>query len=123
MEEVFDSSLAADYAMTIVLDFIKALNKEDYKKARTFLSDYVIFTGVLTSRNGAANYLQDLERMKIKYAIKKVFMEGSDICLIYDLTISGLSIYACGVYEVVAGKIGAVRMVYDPRQVLDLIPA
>jgi hypothetical protein len=104
----------------IVLAFIKAVNDDDLTTARSFVWDHMIFTGVLSTRNGADNYFEDLGKMQFKYDIKKVFAEGEDVCVLYDFTISGLCLFACGWYQVHGGKISAIQIIYDPRPVLDL---
>ncbi|MHA4811532.1 nuclear transport factor 2 family protein [Flavitalea flava] len=106
-------------AKNIVLSCVDALNKEEFRTARTFASDDMVFEGVLDSRNGADAYFKDMEKMKFKYAIKKAFEEGDDVCLLYDLDMSGLTIFGCGWYHVKNGKINSVKVVFDPRPVLE----
>jgi limonene-1,2-epoxide hydrolase len=101
-----------------VLSFIEALNDSNFDEARTYLDDNMIFQGVLGSRNGADEYIGDMKKMKFKYAIQKVFAEGNDVCLWYDITMSGPEILSCGWYQVEDGKIRLFRVVFDPRSVL-----
>lgn len=56
----------------IVLSFLKALNAEDFIMARNYVSNDFIFEGVLGSRNGSEAYFNDMEKMKLKYDIKKL---------------------------------------------------
>jgi len=56
--------------------------------------------------------------MKLKYKILKAFEDENDVCLLYDLTMSGLTIFGCGWYLVQGGKIKSLRVVFDPRPVL-----
>jgi len=102
----------------VVMSFIKALNNEDFKTARSFVRDDMSFEGVLGSRAGAEAYFKDMERMKIKYNIRKVFIDGGDVCLLYDFTISKVSVFGCGLYHVDNGKINSLRVVFDPRPII-----
>jgi hypothetical protein len=51
-------------ARETVLDFINALNVEDFSTARACLDENMQFLGVLGSREGADNYITDMGRMK-----------------------------------------------------------
>lgn len=102
-----------------VLAFIDALNKEDFKAARSYVQEDLTFIGVLGTRDGAEAYFKDMEKMKLKYEIKKVFEDGNDVCLIYDIDLGGLTVFACGWYQLVDGKISNFRVVFDPRLALE----
>lgn len=106
-------------AEKVVISFVKALNEEDFKTARQYASDDMKFIGVLGSRDGADAYFKDMEKMKLKYDIKKVLTGGDDVCLLYDLQMSGLTIFGCGWYHVREGKVSSLRVVFDPRPVLE----
>ena len=103
----------------VVLSLIDALNNEDFKIERSFVDDKMTFVGVLGSRNGANAYFKDMELMKLKYDLKKVFVEGDDVCLIYDLKMSGVNVTCCGLYEVQDGKIISLKVIFDPRPVIE----
>jgi len=104
----------------IVMSCINALNEEDFKTARKYTTEDFSFVGVLGSRNGAAAYFSDMEKMKLKYNVKKVFVNGDDVCLLYDLTMSGITIFGCGWYHIEGDKINSLRVVFDPRPVLEM---
>ena len=106
-------------AREVVLSCIKAINEEDFREARRYTSEGMTFEGVLGSRFGADAYFHDMERMKLKYDIQKVFSEGDDVCLLYNLQISGKTIYGCGLYEVRNGRITSLKVVFDPRPLLE----
>jgi ketosteroid isomerase-like protein len=109
----------ANNAKEIVLSCINALNNEDFKAARNYASDDMTFVGVLGTRNGAEAYFRDMEHMKLKYDLKKAFVEGDDVCLLYDLNMSGVTLFSCGWYHVKDGKIDSLKVVLDPRPVLE----
>ena len=106
-------------AKELVLAFVQALNEEDYTAARDCLDDDMSFVGVLGTRDGAASYIQDMERIKLKYDIKKIFVDGNDVCLWYDIQMSGVEVLTSGWYHVVDGKIRSLKVVFDPRPVLE----
>ena len=107
-------------AKEIVMSCVKALNEEDFKTARKYTTEDFSFVGVLGSRNGAAAYFNDMEKMKLKYDVKKVFVNGDDVCLLYDLTMSGITLFGCGWYHIKGDKINSLKVVFDPRPVLEL---
>ena len=112
-------AVAAVNVKEFVLSFIKALNREDFKAARTYVSDDMKFVGVLGSRDSADAYFKDMERMKLKYHIKKVFADGNDVCLLYDLDMQGRTIFGCGWYHLEFDKINSLLVVFDPRPLLE----
>lgn len=112
------NTAAVSSAREVVLSCVKAINEQDFKIARTFVSDDMQFIGVLGSRNGAQAYFDDMEKMKLKYDIKKVFADGEDVCLFYDLQISGKTISGCGWYHVEDEKITSLKVIFDPRPLL-----
>lgn len=103
----------------IVLTFLNALNNEDFEKARQCLSDNMTFDGVLGHRDGAEVYIGDMKKMKFKYNIKKAFEDENDVCIFYDIDMSGKIIFTCGWYIVTNGKIDSIKVVFDPRPILE----
>jgi hypothetical protein len=106
-------------AREIVLSCVDALNREDFKAAREYLSDDLSFEGVLGCRKGADAYLMDMKRTRLHYDVKKAFAEGDDVCLLYDLEISGRTLFVCGWYQVKLGKIRSLKVIFDPRPLLE----
>jgi hypothetical protein len=102
----------------IVLSCIKAINEEDFNAARGFVSDDMTFEGVLGTREGKDSYFYDMERMKLKYEVKKIFSDHNDVCVLYDLSISGVTVFTCGWYHLTGDKIDSLRVVFDPRPIL-----
>lgn len=108
-------------AKGIVLAFIDAMNDRNYDQARSYVNDNMTFMGVLGARNGADAYFDDMQRMKFRYDIKKVFTDDNSVCLLYDIDMSGTKIFTCGWYTLVNGKISSLRVVFDPRPVLEAV--
>jgi limonene-1,2-epoxide hydrolase len=103
----------------MVLDFIQAMNAEDFDAAREFASDDLKFIGVMGSREGADAYFNDMKKMKFKYEVKKAFADDDDVCLFYDIDMGGITVFSCGWYHIQDGKIDTIRVLFDPRPVLE----
>jgi SnoaL-like domain len=117
IEEV-KTAMSMKDAKEVVMSCVDAINKEDFKKARQYVAEDMSFVGVLGSRQGADSYFHDMERMRLKYDVKKVFVDGNDVCLFYDLTMSEKTILVCAWYEVQGGKIRSLKVAFDPRPLL-----
>jgi hypothetical protein len=102
----------------VVLSFIQALNNDNFAAARSCLNDNLRFEGVLGARDGAGAYMADMEKMKFKYDIKKVFTDDHDVCLWYDIDMGGKTVLCAGWYKVQHGKIEHFQVLFDPRPVL-----
>ncbi|MGM9475732.1 nuclear transport factor 2 family protein [Pedobacter sp. GSP4] len=113
-----ENLLLAHNTKVVVLDFIKALNAEDFDLARQQLHDDMTFKGVMGERHGAETYIGDMEKMKFKYDIKKVFVDGEEVSLWYDIKMGQKTIFAAGWYKVEAEKIKSFQVIFDPRPIL-----
>ncbi|MDP4151791.1 MAG: nuclear transport factor 2 family protein [Bacteroidota bacterium] len=110
--------MAQPLAGDTVLSFIKALNAEDFKMARSFVHPDLTFIGVLGTRHGADAYFADMEKMKLKYEIEKTVADETDACLWYAIQMGGKKITACGWYHLENGKIAEFKVLFDPRPLL-----
>lgn len=119
MSATHPTAVAEKNAKEVVLSFVQALNDKDYSTARSYAHEDISFEGVLGSRSGAESYFNDMEKMQLTYDIQKAFQDGNDVCLLYDLHISGITLFGCGWYVVEDGKIRSLRVVFDPRPVLE----
>ena len=102
----------------LVLAYLQALNDENFDLARRYVSDDMEFTGALASRQGADAVFADLGRMRLKYDIRKVFVDANDVGVFYDVTLSGVTVFTCGWYKLEDGQIRSLKVVFDPRPVL-----
>jgi hypothetical protein len=111
------------HAMTVtgdfVLDFIQAMNAEDFDAAREFVSDDLKFIGVLGSRDDAEAYFGDMKKMKFKYEVRKAIADDDDVCLFYDINMGKVTTFSCGWYHIRNGKIDTIRVLFDPRPLLE----
>ena len=102
-----------------VLSFIAFLNEEDFSSAKELASDDLYFDGVLAKRDGKTAYFNDMEKMKMKYDVVKVFVDGNDVCLLSNVTSGGTSMFTCSWYQLKDGKISSLKVVFDPRPALE----
>ena len=109
-------------ARDAVMSFINALNAQDYETARKYTQDDMQFVGVLGERDGAEAYFKDMKKMRLQYEIRKIFVDEDDVCLLYDIDMSGKKIFTCGWYHVEEGKINSIHVIFDPRPVLESFP-
>ena len=106
----------------IVLEFLEALNRKDFKSARNYVSDNVSYIAPLNSFNGVEPYFKYVEHLNLpKLDIKKVFTEGShDVSVLWEVNYSTppapLSVSAW--YQVHDGKISSMKLIFDPRPYL-----
>ncbi len=68
----------------VVLGLGKALNDENYEAARRYVSDDMKYLGPFGSRDGAEAYLHEIERLRLKFDIQKIFADNKDVCVLYD---------------------------------------
>ena len=92
----------------------------DFSTARKFLHDNLSFHGSIDSFDKPEPYLQALEKLhKVveRVDMKKMFIDGNDVCLLYDLvtkTPAGTA-FVCEWYKVKGEKIAEIRTVFDAR--------
>ena len=59
-------------------------------------------------------FLKMIEQQRGKYDIKKVFVDGSDVCLLYDFVTPKVTTFFCSWYQVKDGRISSIQTVFDP---------
>jgi ketosteroid isomerase-like protein len=105
---------------TVADRFFKAWTTGDFDTARSLLHDDVSFSGPIDRFDNADAYLGALRGLSqiVKGAEEqKVFVDGDDVCVIYDLvtnTPAGTAPTAEW-YHLRDGKISAVRVYFDAR--------
>jgi hypothetical protein len=112
-------------AKEIVMEYIEALGRKDFKTARSYISNNISVVGPgpvgLQSFNRAEPFIKYLEHANLpKLDIKKEFADSNDVCLLYEMTYREppLTTFICGWFHVGDddGKISSLRFVLDPRQ-------
>jgi len=88
----------------IVERYFTALYAGDLETARQYLADNVSFRGPAASFSGADTYLkatQHAVRALKRVDKRKVFVDGSDVCILFDLHIDGRRIRHVGAFDCV----------------------
>jgi hypothetical protein len=107
-------------AATIVQSFKQALQKGDVAAARALLRDDLAFRGPIEAFDQPEPYLQALSKLHPiveRVDVKKMFVDGNDVCLLYDLvtkTPAGTAFVAEWI-QVSGDKIASIRTVFDAR--------
>lgn len=102
------------------MGFQAAMAKDDWAGARKFLADRFSFTGPFESLSRAEDYLQSLQKLHPiveRVDLHKMFVDGDDVGLFYDLvtnTPAGTA-FIGEWHHVSNGKIDRVRVVFDAR--------
>jgi len=102
-------------AKEIVMSYVKALDSQDYKVARDLLADNVRVKG--PSGEGfrsATEFIEMLQKQRGKYDLKKTFVDGDDVCLLYDFVTPRVRAFFCSWYQVKDGRIASIQTVFDP---------
>jgi len=107
-------------AATIVESYRAALGAGDFDTARTLMQDNMTFQGPFDTFDTADQYLAATKRLASiiqRIDLKKVFVDGNDVCVLYDMvtnTPAGTA-FIGEWYQVKDGKIAALRAVFDAR--------
>jgi hypothetical protein len=103
-------------AKEIVMSYIKALDSRNYDSVRNSLSDNVLVKGPAGEAFRSPNeFIAMMQKQQGKYDIKKVFVDGNDVCLLYDFITKTVTTFFSSWYKVKDGKIVSIQTVFDPR--------
>jgi len=107
-------------AKEIVERYKAAMGRGDFTAARQLLHDDLLFQGPIDTFNRADEYLEASKRLANiiqRIDVKKVFAEGNDVCVLYEMvtnTPAGTA-FIVEWYQVRGEKIGSLRAVFDAR--------
>ena len=114
-------------SMHVAVSFFDAWTGGDFARARALLSDDVSFVGPLDTFDDADSYIASLERLGGMVAgaeKQRVFVDGDEVCVIYDLkTVPLPSTRVCEWYRVQDGKVRSASVVFDARPFAALFEA
>src|SRR6266511_1257448 len=105
-------------AKEIVERYKAAMGRGDFTAARQLLHDDLAFQGPIDSFNKADDYIEATKRLANiiqSVDVKKVFADGDDVCVLYDMvtnTPAGTA-FIVEWYQVRGDKIAALRAVFD----------
>jgi hypothetical protein len=100
----------------VVLSYIKDLDSQNYDGALAHLDNGVRIRGPAGETFGKPlDFIEMLRKYQGKYDVKKVFADGDDVCLFYDLKTTGPTVFMSSWYQVKKGKIVSIQTIFDPR--------
>ena len=110
---------SAKSAKEIVMEFLQAAERRDFKSARSYLTDNMSYVSPLNSFNSAEPYLKYNESLHLpKLDIKKVFVDGDDVCILHETSLPpriSSTVFTSLWFHVDGGKISSLRALFDPR--------
>ena len=96
--------------------YVAALDEQRYEEALELLDDRVRVRGPSGETLGRpTDFIEMLRRYRGKYGIRKSFVDGNDVCLLYDLKTNGPTVFMSSWYQVHEGKIVSIHSVFDPH--------
>lgn len=99
----------------VVMAYIGALDSQNYDEALNCLDAEVRIKGPAGETFGKPReFVNMLRKHQGKYDVKKVFSDGNDVCVLYDLATSRAVVLMFSWYEVKHGKIISVNTIFDP---------
>lgn len=108
------------HAADVVQRYTQALGKGDFAAARRYLHDNLSFHGPIDTFDKPEPLLESLQKLHPivqRIDMKKLFVDGNDVCMLYDLvtnTPAGTS-FVAEWYHVAGDKIASIRVVFDAR--------
>lgn len=105
----------------IVQEYQKAIGSGDMKAARKLLQDDLSFVGPIDTFDSPEPYLESLNKLHPiveRVDVKKVFVDGNDVCMLYDMatnTTPAITAFIAEWFQVKGDKIAAIRVVFDAR--------
>jgi SnoaL-like domain len=107
-------------AAVIAEKFIRSIAAGEFETAGQLLGSDFSFEGPFDSFGSAEPYLAALQRlhaMVLGVKIRKVFVEGDDVCVLYDLNTNSPAgtAFVCEWMRLRGGKIASIRAVFDAR--------
>ena len=119
---------SAKSAKEIVMEYLQAAERRDFKSARSYLKDNLSYVSPLNSFDRVEPYLKYFEHVDLPpLDIKKEFADSNDVCILHELTLkphpmiqkivppTGTSFVCTWFHVDDDGKISSIRVVFDPR--------
>ena len=106
-------------AKEIVQRYHDAWRRHDYEEARGLLHDDLDFAGPFDTFDRADDFLEAIRALApvVKdVEVRKTFVDGEDVCLIFDMVTHGAGTQPIAEwYAVRDGKIASLRVFFDAR--------
>ncbi len=103
-------------ARDTVMSYIGALDSQEYEKALEHLHERVRIRGPAGETFGKPlDFIEMLRKYRGRYEIKKVFADGDDVSVFYDIKTNGPKVFMASLYQIKDEKIVSIETVFDPR--------
>ncbi len=100
----------------VVMSYIDALHNQRYDFALDYLNDDVRIRGPAGETFGKpTDFIEMLRKYRGRYDVKRVFVDGNDVCVWYDLDTTAAKVFMASWYTVKDGRIVSVQTIFDPR--------
>ena len=105
----------------VVEKYLKFFEAKDYAAVRSLLHDNLCFKGPLEIFERADDFVAAIKRLQPIHKsneLKRLFVDGNDVCAIYDFTTHLPQMGTLPIAEwfhVRDGRIQAIRLFFDPR--------
>ena len=107
---------AENQSSKVVMSYIEALDRQEYDDALNLLHERIRVRGPDGETFGKPlDFIEMLRKYRGKYDVKKIFADGDDVCVLYDLATTGPTVFMSSWYQVKNGKIVSIHTVFDPR--------
>jgi len=102
------------------LKYFEHWSKKEYDESALYLDEKLSFTGPIDKFNNAQDYLQSIRRLATIVTgvhTKKTFIEGNDVCFVYDLaTNTPAGTVPCAEWiHAENGKVKSIQVFFDAR--------
>jgi hypothetical protein len=105
-------------AKEVVMSYINGLDSQKYEAALECLDKNVRIKGPAGENFGKpTDFIEMLRKYHGRYDVKKVFIDGKDVCLWYDLKTAGPTVFMTSWYQVNEddGLIISIQTLFDPK--------
>ncbi len=108
--------MAQNNPREIIISYIEAIDSKNLDVARSYLSDNVFIKGPAGEAfRNVGEFIDMLKQYDGRYAIRKIFVDGNDVCLLYDFVTPKVTAFFCSWYQVREGKITSIQTIFDSR--------
>jgi ketosteroid isomerase-like protein len=108
---------------SVATTYFEAWHSHDFDRLRSILHDDVTFRGPLGTADDAETAMKGLRGMAgiiTKLVVQKMFVDGDDVVTWFDLSVKDSDpMPTVNWSHVENGKITRIRVVFDPRPMLD----
>ena len=110
----------AESQSEIALKYFDHWASKDYQGSARYLDENLTFKGPIDTFNNSKDYMQSINRLGqivISVRRRKIFVEGRDVCVIYDLvTSTPAGTVPCAEWiHADQGKVKSIQVFFDAR--------